>query len=890
MPKSISVLHLEDNRGDAVLIAEILRKDFPDCIFRVVNSKDGFERALTEATFDLILSDYSLPSFTGIEALQLAHKRLPDVPFIFVSGAIGEDRAIESLRNGATDYVLKDRLTRLAPAVQRAIAELEERRQRLQSEYALRESEIMYKTLIETSPDAIVLTDLDMTMTMINRQMLDLYGGRTPGELLGRNAFELIAPEDHERARTNVAAALERGMIRNIEYTLLRKDGSRYHAELDASVIRDASGNPRALLAVVRDITERNRIREALLESETRYRSLVETSPDAVLLTDLDGVISFCNQRTADLLGFDSTRVLIGKSILDYVTPHHHDQMRHMATRVRAEERVRSYEYTLLTRSGARIQVDVNSSLFRDRDGKPRALTIFLHDITDRRRNEEKILEQAALLDIDPASISVCDLNDHIQFWNHGAEKLLGRLANEVLGTNSTSYLAPSMAEEYRKAKSILLETGKWRGELTRVRKDGSLVPVESQWTLVRDKEGRPKSVYIVEADITEKLRLQNQVLRAQRLESIGTLAGGIAHDLNNVLGPILLSLQVLRRKLTDEKDLRMLEMIEGSANRGAAMIKQVLTFARGIEGERIPLRLHHLINEVQNIAHQTFPKSMSFKTNLPKELWTVTGDTTQIHQVLLNLCVNARDAMPNGGTITVEAKNVMLDQAYAQMHRDAKPGAYVAITVTDTGAGIPPDLVDRIFEPFFTTKEQGRGTGLGLSTTLGIVKSHGGFINVYSEVNRGSRFMIYLPAEPHSETEAKKTKIDSIPRGNGELILVADDETTVLEITRAALEAHGYSVLTASDGTEAIAQAASHKSAIAVVICDMNMPYMSGPATIRALQKLDPMVKYIAVSGMIGGAGARDLEGIGPITTLQKPFTAEKLLQALHTLIERGA
>ncbi len=888
MANHISILHLEDNSVDAELILRTLLTDFPGCSVQRADSKESFTQALRSNSFDIILSDYNLPSFNGLEALELAKTHAPDTPFIFVSGAIGEDRAIESMRLGATDYVLKDRLSRLSPTVRRAQKENEEKRGRKQSEQALQESEILYRTLIETSPDAIILTDLDTRITMINGQTIDLYGGSSVDELVGRNAFDLLAPEDHERAIANKKAVLESGSLRNVEYTLMRKNGTRYPAEVDASVIRDRYGHPRALLAVVKDITERKKVLAALVESENRYRSLIETSADAVVLSDLEGVILFCNQRTADLLAYDNTRSLIGKVIFEFVDPADHKHVREMGTRTKIEGQVRNFEYTLIRREGIRLQVEVSSSLIKDRDGNPRAFTSFLRDITERRRNEEKILEQAALLDVDPAAILVRDLDDRITFWNRGAERLYGWTQAEVLHASFTKFLPALKLDEFMKYKKELLKTGSWRGEITRIRKDGDPIIVDSQWTLVRDPEGRPKSVYAVEVDMTEKLKLQSQVLRAQRMESIGTLAGGIAHDLNNVLGPILLSLQVLRKKLTDEKDLKMVEMVEASAKRGAAMIKQVLTFARGIEGERIPLSLHHLVRELQDIASQTFPKSIGFRTQITKDLWTVTGDTTQLHQVLLNLCVNARDAMPQGGVLTVSASNVMLDQSYAKMHSEARPGPYVTISVSDTGIGIPPGLLDRIFEPFFTTKETGKGTGLGLSTTLGIVKSHGGFMNVYSEVNRGTKFMVYLPAQQQQEQVSSEMESADVPRGNGQTILVADDESTILEITKVALEAHGYSVLTAADGTEAISQAASHPGTIALVVCDMSMPYMDGPTTIRALHKMDPALKFVAVSGLIDNPHVNELTTFPFVVPLQKPFTAEKLLRIVHSLLKK--
>jgi len=886
--KNISILHLEDDSADAELILRSLRADFPGCKVQRVDSGEAFTQALQRTSFDIILADYNLPSIQGLEALERAKKYSPGTPFIFVSGAIGEDRAIESLRHGATDYVLKDHLSRLTPTVRRAHRENEEQRGRKQFEQALQESEILYRTLIETSPEAIILTDLDTKITMINGQAIDLYGGTSVDELVGRDAFDLIAPEEHERAIADKNAILQTGSLRNAEYTLVRKNGTCYPAEVDASVIHDHYGHPKALLAVVKDITERKKVLAALVESENRYRSLIETSADAVVLSDIEGVILFCNQRTADLLGYDNAHNLLGKIIFEFVDTADHNHVREMGERTKVEGQVRSFEFTLIRREGTRLQVDVSSSLIRDRDGNPRAYTSFLRDITERRLNEEKILEQAALLDVDPAAILVRDLDDRITFWNRGAEHLYGWTQAEVLNTTFTKFLPAGNLDEIRKYKEELLSTGSWRGEISRLRKDGSSIVVDSQWTLVRDAMGKPKSVYAVEVDMTEKLKLQGQVLRAQRMESIGTLAGGIAHDLNNVLGPILLSLQVLRKKLGDEKDLKMVEMIEASAKRGAAMIKQVLTFARGIEGDRIPLSLHHLIRELQDIASQTFPKSIGFRTVVAKDLWNVTGDTTQLHQVLLNLCVNARDAMPNGGILTVSASNITLDHSYAKMHREAKPGPYVAISVADTGIGIAKDLLDRIFEPFFTTKESGKGTGLGLSTTLGIVKSHGGFMNVYSEVNRGTKFMIYLPAQPHHEEELSETQPRDVPRGNGQTVLVADDENTIVEITKATLEAHGYSVLTAADGTEAISQAASHPGVIAAVVCDMSMPFMDGPATIRALRKMDSKLKFIAVSGLIDNSHVNELMTLPFVVPLQKPFTAEKLLRIIHSLLEQ--
>src|SRR5262249_46844327 len=294
-------------------------------------------------------------------------------------------------------------------------------------------------------------------------------------------------------------------------------------------------------------------------------------------------------------------------------------------------------------------------------------------------------------------------------------------------------------------------------------------VIVESQWTLVSDDAGQPKSILIVNTNISEKKKMEAQFLRTQRMDSIGTLAGGIAHDLNNVLAPILMSVEMLKEKFKDDQSRRMLTILESSAKRGADMVKQVLTFARGVDGERVLLQTRHLIKEVTKIMGETFPKTIQVKSNVSEKLWTIMGDATQLHQVLLNLAVNARDAMPDGGTITVTAENTSLEQIPEQKNFDAKPGFYVVIKVSDSGTGIPPEVIDKIFEPFFTTKEMGKGTGLGLSTVLGIVKSHGGFVQVETEINKGTTFLVYLPASEAAQNQTVDTDPKQMPSGHGE-------------------------------------------------------------------------------------------------------------------------
>jgi CheY-like chemotaxis protein len=373
-------------------------------------------------------------------------------------------------------------------------------------------------------------------------------------------------------------------------------------------------------------------------------------------------------------------------------------------------------------------------------------------------------------------------------------------------------------------------------------------------------------------------------------MESIGTLAGGIAHDLNNVLAPILMSIELLRRQEKDPRRQDILSTIESSATRGADMVRQVLSFARGVEGRQMEVQVGHLLREIEKIANDTFLKTIRVRRDVPDDLWTVKGDPTQLHQVLLNLCVNARDAMPQGGSLTLSASNMLLDEQYAAMNIDAKPGPHVVIQVEDTGTGMSPEVMERIFEPFFTTKELGKGTGLGLSTTMAIVSSHGGFVQVQSEPGQGTQFRVFLPARTTTGASDAVVAENDLQQGNGELVLVIDDEAAVRQITRQTLELFGYRVLLAADGTEAVGMYATHKAEISVVLTDMMMPMMDGQSTIQILRRMNPDVRIIAASGLNTGSMAAKATHAGVKHFIPKPYTAETLLNTLHQTLHEPA
>ncbi len=482
-----------------------------------------------------------------------------------------------------------------------------------------------------------------------------------------------------------------------------------------------------------------------------------------------------------------------------------------------------------------------------------------------RRRYEARIREQAALIDKAHDAILVQSLPGRTIYANASAQRLLGWTLSELEGLGGEFLSAD--AERAAEARTQALRSGEWTGELRMRTRSGGVVVTASRWTLIRDDRGGPRELLLINTDITEQKNLEQQFLRTQRMNTIGTLAGGMAHDLNNALAPILMGTQLLRRRTSDPDSRELLSTMEASTHRGAEMVRQVLLFARGRGGEFERLNLASLIRELEKIVRDTFPKNVAVEAFLPDDLWSVWGNSTQMHQVLLNLSVNARDAMPSGGKLTFVADNVRLTEREAALMPEGKPGEFVSILVSDTGAGMPPAVRDRIFEPFFSTKGEGQGTGIGLSTVARIVKSHEGLLRVESAEGEGTSFEILLP---RAEEAQAKEKVEAAPesrRGHGELILVLDDEKAIRQLVCSELGAAGYNVLAAETAAQAAVLLRRHGRQIRALISDSSMP-----------QDLPDGIVPILTSGGL----AEEQPGV---LVLKKPFTLAELL----SVVQRG-
>lgn len=470
-------------------------------------------------------------------------------------------------------------------------------------------------------------------------------------------------------------------------------------------------------------------------------------------------------------------------------------------------------------------------------------------------------------------------------------EKIWGRTC-ESLYESMVSWsesIHPDDRERVRAAAAIERQlSGAYDETFRIIRPDGGLRWVHARAFPVKDADGVVRRVAGVAADITAERQLEEKFLRAQRLEAIGSLSSGIAHDLNNILAPMLMIVPLLRDSLPDKRDVELLTMVEQGAQRGANIIKQLLTFSRGIAGERGLVQPRHLLTEMCSLMRETFPREIAIANDAAAGLWDVTADATQLHQVLLNLCVNARDAQPKGGSIKLKARNTRLSESDRHLSPDVNPGAYVVISVEDSGAGIPPEILGRIFEPFFTTKDIGHGTGLGLSTVLGIVKSHGGFINVYSEPGKGTRFDVYLPASVQGGAVAAAANTGRAAQGNDELILVVDDEEPVREVTRRILTQNHYAVMCASNGKEGMALFIAHRHRIRLLLTDVMMPVMGGIALIQAARALEPRLRVIATSGLTDQERADELTAMGVGQILSKPCDPRDILDAVHRELQK--
>jgi PAS domain S-box-containing protein len=770
---------------------------------------------------------------------------------------------------------------------------------RQQAKAAFQQSETKFRYFAENSHAVIWIAQPTSLENLYISPAYERVWGRSRQTLIDRpdSWLDAIHPDDRERVRLKLEQQRQ-GQYSDAEYRIVRPDGSIRWIWDWGFPIRNDTGQVESFGGIAEDITERK-------ESELQLREMsvaLSNAVEGISRLDEQGCYLMVNEAYASTVGYRPEE-MVGMNWQKTVHPED------LGMLVAAYEQMLQTGKVELEARGVRRDGSVfDKQLFMisayDEQQRFTGHHCFMKNISEKKRLEadrqraEAELKQSeqklrAIFDSTFQFTGVLTPEGLIIDCNQAALDVIEVDRVEVIGQPFWEMLwwtdYPEQQEKLKEAIAQAAQGEFIRFESKHIWADGTQALVDFSIKPVLDDQGQVVMLLPEGRDITEKKQLEAQFLRAQRLESIGTLASGIAHDLNNILTPILGVAQLLPRKLppVDPTTQRLLEILEINARRGGDLVKQVLAFARGEESQRTPLQAGHLLIEIGKIAQQTFPKSIQVKIQVStRDLWLVQADATQLHQVIMNLCINARDAMPQGGTLTIAAENCTLDESFARLHLDAQVGAYFKMSIADTGIGIPPDVFDRIFDPFFTTKSPGQGTGLGLSTVLTIVKNHGGFLDIITAVDKGTQFQIYLPALEQGE----ELQIEPLAfqEGHQDLILVVDDESAIRQTVKAVLEIHGYQVLVAEDGIEAIALYAQHRREISLVLLDLVMPSFDGFRLIDTLTQLDPQVQIIAMSGL--EAYQEQLSSCDQVQAfLAKPFTAQDLLTAIAGIVERS-
>jgi two-component system, cell cycle sensor histidine kinase and response regulator CckA len=897
MVRPLRVLLIEDNSDDErLLYMELRRSGFDPQVTRV-ETREEMAAALGRSTFDLILSDYRLPRFGAAEAVKLYAEMGLDTPFLVCSGSIGEAQAVDLLKQGASDFFLKDNLTRLGPTIERELREAENRRARRGAEAALHRSEQRFREIVEASPSGILLTDSDGFIRLVNPAIESLFGyGET--ELLGQRVELLVPDELRARHSDERRAFVKQTEFRRLgggrELTARRKDGTTFPAEIGLNPFDSPDG--RVVLATVVDVSERRRAAAQARALEERFQALVENSSDGIALVDRRGQVLYTSPAVSRILGYLAAE-LQGKEIFAFV---HADDLAY--ARRRFEEALVSQAAPLVEEIRCRHQdgslrfievVRVN----RLEDASVQAVVLNLRDITERKAAERQLLESEEqyrlLFDSNPFPMWTFDL-ETLAFLqvNSAAVAHYGWSREEFLALTIADIrpkeTLATLREDIESVRAGLgsASSGLWRHR----KKDGTEIDVEVAASAIRF-HGRPARL-VLAADVSEKKVLERQLAQAQKMEAIGRLTGGVAHDFNNLLSVISGYAELAQVQLPgDHPAQARLEEIGKAADRASELTRQLLAFSRRQVLRPRPVDLNLLVKNVRAMLERMVGEDVLFLTHLDAALDTVMIDPTQMEQVLMNLAVNARQAMPTGGTLTMETANVDLDEDYIRRHApvpNLPTGPYVMLSVADTGVGMDDATQARIFEPFFTTKGEGEGTGLGLATVYGIVKQSEGFIWVYSEPGHGSVFRIYLPRVAEAARPLPDER--STPKGTGgtETILVVEDQESLRQMIQEILEEQGYRVLAAADGHAALEHVRTHGGPLDLVLTDVVMPRMNGRELGDRVAALRPGIRLLFMSGYSNASVAERGLLDAKADLLQKPFGGARLREAVRQALDK--
>jgi two-component system cell cycle sensor histidine kinase/response regulator CckA len=871
----LRILILENSADDVALMEDALRKGGLDFTAQTVRARDEFLEAIKDSAPDVVLAECTLPSFNGAEALALFRQKYSDEPFIMVSGTVGDEKAAELIKNGATGFVSKNHLEKLVPAVQAGLRETAARRERRQAELLRQSSEARFRALFESAGAGIAIEDLQGKILQTNRALQQMLGYEA-AELLAITRRYFTHSQDLKEETAHFKRLLSgKSDHYRVEKRFVRRDGRIFWGRLTVSMVRDAAATPQFTVAMVEDITERQRAEEAHMQ----HTAIVEFSNDAIVSKTLDGIIFSWNPAAERLFGYASSEA--NGRPMALITPQDREpEEEQTLEQMKRGEYVESFETTRLRKDGLLIHVSVTTSPIKDASGVITGASSIYRDITERKRAEEVLRKSqaenqklAAFPQFNPNPVMELAADGSVTYSNEAAQHMAVSLGKEQL----SEFLPPETPAIVKEC----LATGESKQRFLTVIAGRSI-----SWSFFPV----PKIgvVHCYAGDITERQNLEAQLRQSQKMESVGLLAGGVAHDFNNILTVIQGHNSLLTMLSLPEEAMDSARQIGLAADRAANLTRQLLTFSRRQILQPKNLDLNEVVSNMTKMLRRLLGEDITLQVNYAPHLPLVHADPGMMEQVLMNLSINARDAMPKGGTLFVDTGAVKFDETAARRMAGASPGEYVCLTVKDTGKGIPPEVMPRIFEPFFTTKDVGKGTGLGLATVYGIVQQHKGWVKVSSKVKEETVFQVYLPAI--AETGVLRETVTAQPdiRGGTETVLVVEDETPLRQLVKSVLKRYGYRVLEADSGVDALPIWLQYKDQISLLLTDMVMPHgVSGRELAQRLRGDKPELKVIYSSGYSLAVVGGDMVLREGLNFLQKPYNPRKLAQAVRDCLD---
>ncbi|MDQ1240698.1 MAG: two-component system, cell cycle sensor histidine kinase and response regulator CckA, partial [Thermodesulfobacteriota bacterium] len=757
---------------------------------------------------------------------------------------------------------------------------------RVMAENSVRESEERYRAMFSYMKSGVAVfsaedsgrdfsfVDFNPSAEGISRIKKD--------ELIGRRLLDKFP----NMSKTGLLAALQRvhrtGVSEHLPpfyYTDADREGWR-----DNFIYKLPSGD---LVVIYDDVTERKQAEEAIRESEEKYRSLFEDSIDGIFVTEVDGTLIDANQSFFDLFGYRKEEMLGTSVTKTYASPADRKRFQHA---VEKQGSIRDFYLRLIRKDGSEMDCLLTATVRRTIDGNILGYRGIVRDFTERKRFEEELQKLASVVQHSTELVNLAALDGTMIFLNEAGSRMLGIDPRELGQMNIMEVIPDHLKTKVRtELLPTLMKHHAWEGDLQYLNlQTGKLTDVHALAFTIQDPASK-EPVYLanVSLDITERKNLESQLLQAQKMEAVGTLAGGIAHDFNNLLQVVIgYSELLLAAKEQSESQRESLRKIHTAARRGADLVRNLLTFSRKVEPKFRPVDLNHEVVEFQKLLSRTIPKIIRINLRLNGDLEPIEADPSQINQILMNLGVNSRDAMPDGGTLTIETKTVELDRPYSLMHPEVKPGRYAMLSISDTGQGMDEATMARIFDPFFSTKGVGKGTGLGLAIVYGIVKQHGGHITCHSELGQGTIFKMYFPCAEAADREESVTE-DVPVQGGSETILLVDDEEVLRDLCSAILGEFGYKVITAENGREALEIYEAHREEISLIILDLIMPEMDGTTCLKEILLRAPDARVLMASGYSNSETLKDTEALGAKGFVEKPYNTRELLQTVREILD---